>query len=197
MENNSAPFYKVDLSRNSLVILDTSFVLDFAGHNGNETKQTQCEDFIWSIMMANAVFAITAITERELYEVLLKNEYKRYFTDEFTEKDLKKLRVQDPAKLNSMIQNAEGRKNNVIKLLNASSAFYNETVGEDYPLLFQEAVQIQRQCALPGLSDAFQIAISKKCSGDVFATTDSDFNRVKMDNLTIAVDEKTYKNHYE
>ncbi len=189
LSNNSIPFHKVDLSNGKFVLFDTSFVLNLSGYNNNAPIKQECDDFVWKIAISKSAFAITTITEKEIYEIFLTNGYNSHFNKKYTEGDIKSLRRDQPHILEAILSVAQIKKEATIDLLK-ESPFYWGTVGEINNTTLNEAYSIQRKYILPGFNDALQLAIANHNS-EIFAATDKDFNSVVEDKLIIAVDEKT------
>lgn len=71
MENNIYPFSDVTLTKDDIILLDTSFVLNLANSDINSTVSQECNDLTLKIIQNKATVAISLITYEELHNVFL------------------------------------------------------------------------------------------------------------------------------
>ena len=193
VENNIYPFSDVTLTKDDIILLDTSFVLNLANSDINSTVSQECNDLTLKIIQNKATVAISLITYEELHNVFLKIQYRDHFgNSSFCENDVKTWTSGNPQSFQAAIDATISARDNYMKLLQNSPAFYTDPIGQFTPETFARAVELQKKYALPGLNDAKQIAIAIEESVSCFATTDHDFLRINEEGLKILVDTRTY-----
>lgn len=192
MGNSVYPFSDISLTKNDIILLDTSFVLNLCNANNSSSISQECDDLTLKIVQSQANFTISSITYEELYNVSLKQQISNHFAGSFHEDDVKTWIKSQPKAFQAAINNALIQRGKYINYLRQSPAFYPDPIGEILANTIDQAIELQHKYLLPGLNDAHQIAIANNEGISCFATTDSDFLHVNETGLKILVDSNTY-----
>lgn len=197
--SNIYQFNDFSYTQNDLIMLDTSVLLSYLGHDTykNATnsstltaqRKRDSERLIFEATKAGSIVVISTQLAIELRSVLSKDIFSASgYKGEYDRKQLRKI---NPNKYNNLIGQANNDAQAFLCKFMKSPAVYNEIVGNIDSDTVLRASEIQNQFNLHGLGDAIHIAIAEKEGINNFATMDADFKDIN-NGMNILTDRHTY-----
>lgn len=184
-------FKQVRFNDEDSILVDTSFLFGLTGSNGNSQIKNECVLLVTKAMESNVPIFYSNINQNEVTDVIIRNEFNHMGYK--NQEDIKSLRKKDIKTYNRIHGSGMNSVKNFWHRIEENSAFVKDFIILPDNETFNITIDVMDKFGLFGSNDALQIALATQYGITHFASTDSDFGKVDIEDLTILVDDNTYE----
>ena len=183
----SKHFFEAIFGNSEIVLMDTNFILSFLGYDSDRAVAKQCETLVYNTVANGCALVYAFRSIEEIKHVVIRGHFESNGYD-YDKEFLKK----DPARYSRLTREGLEMAQKYLRDIRNCPGVFNEPVGIINSSLCQKADEMMVKYSLK-TADSLILASALVEEVDYLATRDTDMAKVDEPNLTVLLDDRSYR----